>query len=314
MLVPMHLSEKGHDAKPDKLEAFLQQAIAMPTVKAAVVHPVSEVTVVAALEAQRIGLIEPVLVGPEKKIHAAADAAGVDISGLELVDVEHSHASAEEAVSLARSHKVELLIKGNLSTKELLRAILHKQEGVRSERRLSHAFVLDVPSYDKVLLVTDAAINIDPGLIEKKDILQNAIDLSISLGVEEPKVAILSAVEYVNPDMKSTIDAAALCKMADRGQIKGACVDGPLAFDNAISAAAAEEKGISSPVAGSPDILLVPDIEAGNVLAKQLLYLGQATAAGVLLGARVPVVLTSRSETLAGRLYSCALARLRLSV
>lgn len=311
MLVHPKSDVDGLAPVAEKLEIYLQQAMALPPVPAAVVHPVSETTILAAAEAQKYGLIEPILVGPEKKIREAAQQAGVDIDAMQLVTTEHSHAAAERAVELARERTAQMLIKGSLSTKELLKAILHKELGVRSERRLSHAFVLDVPSYDKVLIVTDAAINIEPTLLDKKDILQNAIDLSISLGVKEPKAAILSAVEYVNPAMKSTLDAAALCKMADRGQITGACVDGPLAFDNAISLEAAEEKGIKSPVAGNPDILLVPDIETGNVLAKQLLYLGQATAAGILLGARVPVVLTSRSETLRGRLYSCALARLR---
>lgn len=297
-------------AKPAKLEAFLQKAQQLPPVPAAIAQPVSQVTLEAALECKKLGLIEPILVGPQAKMEEVAAQHGLDLSGLEIVSTEHSHQSAEMAAKLVRTGDAGILIKGALATKELLGGILNRETGIRTDRRISHVFAIDDADYDKLLYVTDAAINIEPDLVDKQDIAQNSIDFAVSLGVNIPKVAILAAVEKVNPAMQSTLDAAALCKMSDRKQIKNAILDGPLAFDNAISIDAAKKKGIESDVAGNPDILLVPNIEAGNMLAKQLLYLGGATAAGIMLGARAPVVLTSRSELLAGRVYSCALARL----
>jgi phosphotransacetylase len=247
-----------------------------------------------------------VLVGPEGKIREAAKAAGVDISPYRIVDNEHSHGAAEKAVAMARAGEVEALMKGSLHTDELMAAVVPSATGIRTARRISHVFVMDVPTYPRVLLVTDAAINIAPGLKEKVDIVQNAIDLAHVLGIDEPKVAILSAVETVNPDIPSTLEAASLCKMADRKQITGGILDGPLAFDNAVSEQAAKTKKIDSPVAGRADILLVPDLEAGNMLAKQLQYLAGADAAGIVLGTRVPIVLTSRADTVRTRLASIA--------
>lgn len=296
--------------KPAKLETFLQKAQALGPVSAAIAHPTSKVTLEAAIECKKLGLIEPILVGPKEKIEQVAAEHSLDLSGLRIVSTEHSHESSLEAAKLVRTGDAEILIKGALGTKELLGGVLNRESGIRTDRRISHVFVIDDADYDKLLYVTDAAINIEPDLIDKKDIAQNCIDFAASLGVNIPKVAILAAVEKVNPAMQSTLDAAALCKMSDRKQIKNAVLDGPLAFDNAISIDAAKKKGIESEVAGNPDILLVPNIEAGNMLSKQLLYLGGATAAGIMLGARAPVVLTSRSELLAGRIYSCALARL----
>jgi phosphotransacetylase len=252
----------------------------------------------------------PVLVGPPARIRAIAAAHGVDLSPYRLVPTEHSHASAAAGAALARSGEVDTLMKGSLHTDEIMAEIVSSQGGLRTERRVSHVFVMDVPAYDRMLFVTDAAINIEPTLSEKADILRNAIDLARALGVELPKVAILSAVETVNPDIRSTLDAAALCKMADRGQIGGAILDGPLAFDNAISERAARAKSIRSPVAGRADILLVPNIEAGNMLAKQLQYFAGADSAGVVLGARVPVVLTSRADNVRMRIGSAAVAKL----
>jgi phosphate acetyltransferase len=263
-----------------------------------------------AVEAVKADLIIPVLVGPEAKIRAVAEQAEIDISGYELVDVAHSHEAAERAVELARSGAVDTLMKGSLHTDELLRAVLSKSKGLRTERRLSHVFAFDVPTYDRPLLITDAAINIYPTLEEKVDILHNAIELFHALDSRDPNVAVLSAVETVTPKIPSTIEAAALCKMADRGQIRGAVVDGPLAFDNAVSETAARTKGIVSPVAGNADILLVPDLEAGNMLAKNLTFLSRADAAGVVLGARVPIILTSRADNERTRLASCGVAAL----
>jgi phosphate acetyltransferase len=255
-----------------------------------------------------MSLINPVLVGPEDKIKAVADECGLDISPYRIVNTEHSHASADAAVALCRSGECEALMKGSLHTDEMMIAVMHKEKGLRTARRVSHVFVMDVPAYPKPLLITDAAINIYPTLKDKVDICQNAIDLAKALDIAEPRVAILSAVETVNEKIASTLEAAALCKMADRGQIKGAILDGPLAFDNAISADAAEIKGIISPVSGQADILLVPDLEAGNMLAKQLSYLAEADAAGIVLGARVPIILTSRADSAHARLASCAVA------
>jgi len=282
----------------------------MAPVRCAVVHPCDRDSLLGPLEAARRGLITPVLVGPEAKIRSVAEAEGVDLSGFEIVSTEHSHAAAIEAVALAREGKVEALMKGSLHTDELMAAVVPSATGLRTARRISHVFVLDVPTYPRPLMVTDAAINIQPTLKDKVDIAQNAIDLAHVLGVAEPKVAILAAVETVNADMPSTLDAAALCKMADRGQITGGLLDGPLAFDNAISPEAAKTKKIVSPVAGQADILLVPDLEAGNMVAKQLQYLAGADSAGIVLGTRVPIVLTSRADNVRSRLASTAVMAL----
>jgi phosphotransacetylase/acyl dehydratase len=279
-------------------------------VKCAVVHPCDRTSLLGSLEAAQRGLIVPVLVGPEEKIRAVAAAENVDLSLYQVVPVAHSHAAAAKAVELARAGEVEALMKGSLHTDELLAAVVPSGTGLRTSRRISHIFVMDVPSYPRMLLITDVAVNIYPKLKEKVDIVQNAIDLAHVLGIEEPKVAILSAVETVNPEIESTLEAAALCKMAERGQITGGILDGPLAFDNAISAQAAETKGIRSPVAGQADILVVPDLEAGNMLAKQLCYLAGAEAAGIVLGARVPIVLTSRADSVRTRLASTAVLAL----
>jgi phosphotransacetylase len=253
-------------------------------------------------------MIRPILVGPSRKIEQIAGSAGLDLGNAEIVDTPHSHASAMTAVGLVREGRAELLMKGSLHTDELLAAVVGRDTGLRTGRRISHVFIMDVPTYHKVLIVTDAAINIAPTLEDKADICQNAIDLAISLGLAQPKVAILAAVETVTSKMSATIDAAALCKMAERGQIKKGVLDGPLAFDNAISKVAAETKGITSAVAGDPDILLVPDLEAGNMLAKQLTFLANADSAGLVLGARVPIILTSRSDSVRSRIASCAVA------
>jgi phosphotransacetylase len=263
-----------------------------------------------AVEAARQGLIVPILVGPQSKITSIAQSAGIDLQNIQIVDVPHSRAAAARAVELVREAKAELLMKGSLHTDELMGAVVSRDGGLRTGRRVSHAFVMDVPTYHKVLIVTDGAINIAPTLEDKVDICQNAIDLAVSLGREWPKVAILAAVETVTSKMPATIDAAALCKMAERGQIKGAVLEGPLAFDNAISAQAAKTKGIASDVAGDPDILLAPDLEAGNILAKQLSFLANADSAGLVLGARVPIILTSRADSVRSRIASCAVAML----
>jgi phosphate acetyltransferase len=282
----------------------------MPPLRTAVVHPVDAPALGAAVNAAKLGLIVPVLVGPAPKILAAAAAGGFDLTGIEIIDAEHSDAAAEAAAMLAGDGKVEALMKGALHTDELMRAVLVPQAGLRTGRRMSHVFAIDAPGYPRPLFITDAAINLTPGLADKRDIVQNAIDLAHALGIVRPRVAVLCAVETVNPAMPSTLDAAALCKMAERGQITGGVLDGPLAFDNAVSAEAALIKGIVSPVAGHADILLVPDVEAGNMLAKQLEYLAGAQMAGIVLGARVPVILTSRSDPELARLGSCAMALL----
>ena len=294
----------------DVFARLLKQCEPLEPVSCAVAHPCDRDSLLGALEAARRRLIVPVLVGPPARIHAVAEVNGADISGCRIVATEHSHASAAAAVTLARNGEVETLMKGSLHTDELLAEIVAAQSGLRTERRVSHVFVMDVPAYDRMLLVTDAAINIEPTLAEKADILRNAIELARVLGIAMPKVAILSAVETVNPNIRSTLDAAALCKMADRGQIAGGILDGPLAFDNAVSEHAARTKSIRSPVAGRADIVLVPNIEAGNMLAKQLLYFAGADSAGVVLGARVPVVLTSRADNVRMRIGSCAVAKL----
>lgn len=305
LLPEVHIHERG--ARYDQLIAATH---AFAPVTTAVVHPCDDLSLSGAIEAMRGKLIVPVLVGPERKIRAAAEHAGYALDGVEIVDTPHSHAAAARAVALAREGRVEALMKGSLHTDELMAEVIAAGSGLRTERRISHVFALDVPTYAKPLFITDAAINIAPDLAEKRDIVQNAIDLAHALGIRLPKVALLSAVETVNPKIASTVEAAALCKMLDRGQITGAVLDGPLAFDNAVSRAAAESKQLVSPVAGQADILVVPDLEAGNMLAKQLIYLAGADAAGIALGARVPIMLTSRSDGLLARLASCALAKL----
>jgi phosphotransacetylase len=291
-----------------KYELLLERCEKLEPVPTAVAHPCETNALMGAIEAAQKGLITPILVGPSAKIAAVAEAASADLRDLQIVDTPHSQAAAAKAVELVRSGCAELLMKGSLHTDELLGAVVARETGLRTGRRISHVFIMDVPAYHKVLIVTDAAINITPALEDKADICQNAIDLAVSLGVKTPKVGILAAVETVTSKMPATIDAAALCKMADRGQIKGAVLDGPLAFDNAISADAAQIKGIRSSVAGDPDILLVPDLEAGNMLAKQLIFLANADSAGLVLGARVPIILTSRADSVRSRIASCAVA------
>jgi phosphate acetyltransferase len=293
-----------------KYEALLVRCRSLEPIATAVAHPCDESALAGALEAAQKGLITPTLVGPVARIREIASAKSLDLGDTELVDAPHSHASAAKAVELVRAGKAELLMKGSLHTDELLGAVVARETGLRTGRRLSHVFIMDVPTYHKVLLVTDAAINIAPGLEDKLDICQNAIELAQSLGVAQPKVAILAAVETVNSKMPATIDAACLCKMAERGQIRGGMLDGPLAFDNAISKEAAKIKGIKSEVAGDPDILLVPDLEAGNILAKQLTFLANADSAGIVLGAKVPIILTSRADSVRSRIASCGVGML----
>jgi len=292
----------------DKYARLLARCEGLPPIPTAVAHPCDYSSLDGALGAARLGLIVPILVGPAARIRAVAEEHGLALGDTEIVDAAHSHASAEAAVELVRTGRAELLMKGSLHSDELLQAVARSASGLRTERRLSHVFAMDVPNYHKPLFITDAAVNIFPTLNEKADIVRNAIDLVRVLGVERPKVAILSAVETVTDKIPSTIEAAALCKMSDRGQIEGGLLDGPLAFDNAISRAAADTKGIRSEVAGDPDILLVPDLEAGNMLAKQLTFLAGAEAAGIVLGARVPVILTSRADSVRARIGSCAIA------
>ena len=299
-----------HATGTGKYERLLERCQSFAPVPTAVAHPCEETALTGAVEAAQAGLIVPILVGPARKIEETAKSAQLDLSTFEIVDTPHSVASATQAVSLVREGKAEVLMKGSLHTDELMSAIVSREGGMRTGRRISHVFVMDVPTYHKVLIVTDAAINISPTLEDKVDIVQNAIDLAISLGLEKPKVAILAAVETVNSKMQATLDAAALCKMAERGQISGGLLDGPLAFDNAISKQAAETKGIKSQVAGDPDILLAPDLEAGNILAKQLSFLANADSAGLVLGAKVPVILTSRADSVRSRIASCGVAKL----
>jgi phosphate acetyltransferase len=291
-----------------QLLRLLEMVEATPPLLTAVVHPVDALSLTGAIEGARRGLVEPVLIGPRARILAAARAAELDIEAYRLIDVEHSHAAAARACEMAASGQVAAIMKGALHTDELLEAAISGSSNLRTERRMSHVFVLDVPGYPRPLLVSDAALNIAPDLMTKRDIVQNAIDCALAMDIETPRVAILSAVETVNPAMISTLHAAALCKMADRGQIVGGVLDGPLAFDNAISPESAATKGIVSEVAGRADILIVPDIESGNMLAKQLFYLSHAQSAGIVMGARVPIILTSRSDPEASRLASCALA------
>ena len=288
----------------------MDRCATLEPVRTAVVHPCEATALAGALEAGEKGLIRPILVGPTRKITDIARSSGIRLEEAEIVDTPHSHAAAARAVQLVREGQADLLMKGSLHTDELLSAVVASATGLRTERRISHVFILDVPTYHKLLVVTDAAINITPSLEDKADICRNAIDLVTSLGLKLPKVAILAAVETVTSKMPATIDAAALCKMADRNQITGAILDGPLAFDNAINREAAGIKGIRSNVAGDPDIVLVPDLEAGNILAKQLIYLTRADSAGLVLGARVPIILTSRSDSVRSRIASCAVAML----
>jgi len=293
-----------------KYEKLLERCKSVGAIPTAVAHPCEVSALTGAVEAAQAGLIEPILVGPAATIEEIAKSANVDLGNIEIVDAAHSVDSARKAVEVIKQGRAEVLMKGSLHSDELLSAIVSRDGGLRTGRRISHVFVMDVPTYHKVLVVTDAAINIAPTLEDKVDICQNAIDLCVSLGVEKPKLAILAAVEVVNSKMQATLDAAALCKMAERGQIKGGILDGPLAFDNAISKQAAEIKGIKSAVAGDPDILLAPDLEAGNILAKQLTFLANADSAGLVLGAKVPVILTSRADSVRSRIASCAVATL----
>jgi phosphotransacetylase len=292
------------------LDTIVARAKRLPPIRVGVIHPCDSLALEGALASRDQQLIVPVLVGPRAKIEAVAYKIGASLADLEIVDAPHSHAAAEQAVDLVRRGKLAALMKGSLHTDEVMAAVVRKDNGLRTERRISHVFVLDAPAYCKPLFVTDAAINIYPSLDDKRDIVQNAIDLAHALGIERPKVAILSAVETVDAKIISTIDAAALCKMADRGQITGALLDGPLAFDNAISPEAAKSKNIVSPVAGQADILVAPDLEAGNILAKQLVFLAGAQDAGIVLGARVPIILTSRADDIHSRVASCALAQI----
>jgi phosphate acetyltransferase len=293
-----------------KYEQLLEKCRSLEPIPTAVAHPCEETALAGAIEAGAQGLIAPILVGPAAKIQEVAMKAGIDLGKTRIVDVPHSHAAAAKAVELVRKGEAELLMKGSLHTDELLSAVVAKETGLRTGRRISHVFIMDVPTYHKVLIVTDAAINIAPTLDDKVHICQNAIDLAISLGVTRPKVAILAAVETVTAKMQATLDAAALCKMAERGQITGGTLDGPLAFDNAISKEAARVKGIQSEVAGDPDILIAPDLEAGNMLAKQLSFLANADSAGLVVGARVPIILTSRADGVRARIASCGVAML----
>ena len=288
--------------------ALIARCGELEPVTTAVAHPCDQSSLEGAIEAAEAELIRPILVGPEHKIRAVAEEFGLDVTPFRIVDVAHSHAAAARAVELVRAGEAETLMKGSLHTDELMGEVVRKDTGLRTERRVSHVFLMDVPTYHKPLAVTDAAINIFPDLEAKADIVRNVIDMAHALGQAQPKVAIVSAVETVTPKIPSTIDAAALCKMADRGQIAGGLLDGPLAFDNAISKEAAEVKGIRSEVAGDADVLVVPDLEAGNMLAKQLAFLANADAAGIVLGARVPIMLTSRADTVRARMASCAVA------
>ena len=291
-------------------EDLLQACKGLPAIAAAVAHPCDAPSLGGAVEAARAGLIRPLLVGPAARIRAVAAAAGLDIAPFEILDTPHSHASADAAARLAREGRVQMLVKGSLHTEELMAAVVGAESGLRTARRISHCYLMDVPSLDHLLVISDAAINIVPALAHKVDITQNAIDFALALGFGEVRVAILSANESVNPKIASTVDAAALCKMADRGQITGGILDGPLALDNAISVEAARVKGLASPVAGRANVLVVPDLEAGNLLAKSLSFLARAQAAGVVLGAKVPIALTSRADSAAARLVSCAAALL----
>ncbi len=294
----------------DKFHALIARAQKHPPVKVAVAHPCDRASLEAVVEAAKLKLIDPILVGPEQRIRAVASENGLDVSAFEIVDADFSEDSAAKAVELVREGRAEALMKGSLHTDEIMGAVVRRETGIRTARRISHCFIMDVPDHDQPLIITDAAVNIAPDLKAKVDIIQNAIDLAHALGQKEVRVAILSAMESVNPDVPSTLEAAALCKMADRGQITGALLDGPLALDNAISPQAAAIKKIASPVAGRANVLVVPDLEAGNMLAKSLSFLADADAAGIVLGAKVPIILTSRADEETARLASCAVAQL----
>lgn len=296
--------------KHDKYNALIDGCRGLAPVRTAVAHPCDETSLAGAVDAAIAKIIAPILVGPEARIRALAASFKIDIAGLPIVDQPHSHAAAAKAVELVRAGEVDALMKGSLHTDELMAEVVRKDTGIRTARRISHVFIMDVPTYPKTLFVTDAAVNIFPTLEDKVDIVQNAIDLAHALRIAAPKVAILSAVETITSKIPSTIEAAALCKMAERGQITGAVLDGPLALDNAVSREAAAMKHIASPVAGDADILLVPDLEAGNMLAKELTFLANADAAGIVLGARVPIILTSRADNVRARMASCAVAAL----
>ena len=293
-----------------KYQRLVDAACKLQPTKTAIVHPCNQVSLESAIEATRLGLISPILVGPEARIRAVAAKAGLDINGMQIVDAGHSHESAAKAVELVRLGQAEALMKGSLHTDELMGAVVARGTGIRTERRISHCFVLDVPGHPDALIITDAAVNIAPNLDDKADIIRNAIDLAHAMRFPEVRVAILSALETVSASVPSTVEAGALCKMADRGQITGALLDGPLALDNAINAEAAAIKGIVSPVAGRANVLVAPDLEAGNMLAKSLSFLAGADAAGIVLGARVPIMLTSRADSLLTRLASCSVASL----
>ena len=317
VLAPTERIERARTALPEihpdaqdqtGLQLLLAHVAHMQPIRVAVAHPCDGLSLSAALEARHAGLIEPVLVGPQARLEAIAREAELDLANVAIVDTPHSHAAAQQAVALAANGEVEALMKGSLHTDELMSALVSSAAGLRTKRRVSHCFLLQTPAYPRPFIVTDAAINIAPNLEQKADIIRNAIELARVIGVREPKVAILAAVETVSPSMTATLDAAALCKMADRGQITGGLLDGPLAFDNAVSIAAARTKGIVSAVAGQADILVVPDLESGNMLAKQLIFLGGAASAGIVLGAKVPVILTSRADSRDTRIASCAIA------
>ena len=299
-----------HGTGTGKYEQLVARCKSLAAVPTAVVHPCEHNALAGAAEAAAEGLIKPIYVGPKARIAEIASKGDIALGTAEIIDAPHSHAAAEQAVALVREGRAELLMKGSLHTDELLGAVVARDSGLRTGRRISHVFIMDVPTYHKVLIVTDGAINIAPSLEDKVDICQNAVDLARSLGLKQPKVAILAAVETVSSKMPATIDAAALCKMAERGQISGAVLDGPLAFDNAINKDAARTKGIKSEVAGDPDILVAPDLEAGNILAKLLSFIANADSAGLVVGARVPVILTSRADSVRARIASCAVAML----
>ena len=309
-LQEIHIPEVRIDDKHERYTSLLQRVKGLEPIPTAVAHPCDKESLKGPVMAFQAGIIEPILVGPENKIRAVAEEFGVDLHGIRIVHAAHSHDSAALAVSLVRTGDAEALMKGSLHTDELMGEVVARANGLRTSRRISHVFVMDVPTYHRPLLITDAAINIAPTLEEKADIIRNAIDLAHVIGIPEPKVAILSAVETINPKIQSTLDAAALCKMADRGQIKGGLLDGPLAFDNAVSIVAAKTKGIKSAVAGHAEILVVPDLESGNMVAKQLEYLANALTAGIVLGTKVPIVLTSRADSAETRTASCVIAAL----
>jgi len=306
----MNTSTDMSGRKHEKYERLIARAKSPAPAPCAVAYPCDESSLRGAVEAGQVGLLSPILVGPKARIEALAAQFGLDLDGCDVVDAPDAEGAAETAVRLAREGKAEMLMKGSLHTDEIMAAVVRRETGLRTSSRISHCFIMDVPAIDRVVVITDAAVNIFPTLEDKVHIVQNAIDLCRALGLEQPKVAILSAMETINPKVPSTIEAAALCKMAERGQITGGLLDGPLALDNAIDLGAARIKKITSPVAGMADILVVPDLEAGNMLAKSLSFMADADSAGIVLGARVPVILTSRADTVQARLASCAVAAL----